>query len=499
MSKNENQEIISESIEQRFGYKETEADFLTKFETQRKKQWDSILKMNFPAVRKLAYKNDAFIRIYKNYFVKAQEVAKSSLPEEKRREIIHVQEKELKQLLLTINDSYVPDDDLNEKDELTFLRADQSQLKFQLTQKDEIIRSLIEQLNNKKNEERQDTNNHEDDYVINKSKFNTNSEFYKLTNITDQSLFFENNNFDSKLTPKRNSADNETKSNVLPSAPSIYTETNLKTPIRSEFMDKAYENKQSTVNLKNSASEKIKGKLSTNIPLLSGQSQTNKDTLDLIKFVAELAGSNRTKRLDSNTKKFTGSISEDVDDWLFNIEREEDKLNAKKGHYANNCYANLSKINSLQINENYEDKIYVVYLDERGPKNICSVKGLVDNKPLKIGLDCGATNSVMNHMTAIRNEIEILRSDLKISTANGRVSHISGITKPLEVNIGGNKCFMQFLVFDHDVLLGLDWFNKTECGFFPSQGILKFKNDVHEQEEIEITSNETFDIFQTDV
>ena len=119
---------------------------------------------------------------------------------------------------------------------------------------------------------------------------------------------------------------------------------------------------------------------------------------------------------------------------------------------------------------------------------------------LKIGLDCGATNSIMNHMTAINNKIEILRSNLKIRTANGKVSHISGVTKPLEVNIGGHKCHIEFLVFDHDDhddLLGLDWFNKTGCGIFPSQGILKFKED--ENESIEAQKEEISNIFHTDI
>ncbi|CAF1142183.1 unnamed protein product, partial [Brachionus calyciflorus] len=86
----------------------------------------------------------------------------------------------------------------------------------------------------------------------------------------------------------------------------------------------------------------------------------------------------------------------------------------------------------------------------------------------------------MNNMTAIKNNIEILRSDLKIRTANGMVCHISGITKPLEVDLSGHKCFIEFLVFDHedhDVLLGLDWFKKTGCGIFLSQVDI-FKTDV---------------------
>ena len=77
----------------------------------------------------------------------------------------------------------------------------------------------------------------------------------------------------------------------------------------------------------------------------------------------------------------------------------------RKGHSETQCYANLNKINTIKSCKEGEEKVYVVYLEDRGPKNICTVKGLVDNKPLKIGLDCGATNSVMNHMTAINNNI----------------------------------------------------------------------------------------------
>ena len=100
------------------------------------------------------------------------------------------------------------------------------------------------------------------------------------------------------------------------------TDSNLKTPIRSQILDNNYEYKQSTSILLISDNETFKGKLNTNAPPhLSDSINPNNDTLNSIKFVAELAGNNRAKRLDSNTKKFTGSMSEDVDDWLFNIEQ----------------------------------------------------------------------------------------------------------------------------------------------------------------------------------
>ncbi|CAF1059412.1 unnamed protein product, partial [Brachionus calyciflorus] len=58
---------------------------------------------------------------------------------------------EIQGLLLIIGDSGVPEDeDLSERDELLVLRADQSQLKFQLSKKDELINNLTEELNSKK-------------------------------------------------------------------------------------------------------------------------------------------------------------------------------------------------------------------------------------------------------------------------------------------------------------------------------------------------------------
>ncbi|CAF0805217.1 unnamed protein product [Brachionus calyciflorus] len=126
-------------------------------------------------------------------------------------------------------------------------------------------------------------------------------------------------------------------------------------------------------------------------------------------------------REQTRKKKNNNENSKYVKEGKKNLNQNEAfrKRCKRKGHYENTCFANLRKINSCKLNENLESKVYVVYLDEVGPKNICSINGLVDNKILKIGLDCGATNSIMNHMTANNNKIEIPRSNLKIRTANG--------------------------------------------------------------------------------
>lgn len=118
----------------------------------------------------------------------------------------------------------------------------------------------------------------------------------------------------------------------------------------------------------------------------------------------------------------------------------------KKGHYKNECKVNINKINTVDV---VEDKVYVIYLDKAGPKNIRSVKGKIAEKEMKIGIDCGATSSIMNHMTAVKNNIEILKTDCKIRTATSVVTEVSGKTKPLEVNIQGHICLIEFDCFEH--------------------------------------------------
>ncbi|CAF1117618.1 unnamed protein product [Brachionus calyciflorus] len=86
----------------------------------------------------------------------------------------------------------------------------------------------------------------------------------------------------------------------------------------------------------------------------------------------------------------------------------------------------------------------------------------------------------MNHMTAVRNNIKIYQSSHKIKTLTGMISEASGKTSNLEVEIGGRKHELEFIVFvhnDHDVLLGMDWFELTGCGIFPSKGILQFPDE----------------------
>ena len=71
----------------------------------------------------------------------------------------------------------------------------------------------------------------------------------------------------------------------------------------------------------------------------------------------------------------------------------------------------------------------------------------------------------MNHMTAIYNNFEILPSSSRIKIATGTIYYASSKTKPIEVVLGNSRCLIEFVVFDHDdhdILLSLDWFRKTD-------------------------------------
>jgi len=145
------------------------------------------------------------------------------MTENERREMIQVQDEEFKKIIALIAEN-IPEEDLNEKDELMFLRAEQAQMKFKLSQNEELVKSLKDQLNNKKSvqfakteaeekktekdenikkfedeknknnevkednnkkdesyEEDEDDDGYQDNNDENKNKFNLNRDYYKIS------------------------------------------------------------------------------------------------------------------------------------------------------------------------------------------------------------------------------------------------------------------------------------------------------------------------------
>ena len=96
---------------------------------------------------------------------------------------------------------------------------------------------------------------------------------------------------------------------------------------------------------------------------------------------------------------------------------------------------------------------------------------------MKCGLDTGATHSIMSHKTALKFGIRVINSDKLFKTADGTIQKVGGNTLPLIVEVQGIEATIGFIVIDHsdhDILLGLDWFDQTGAGFYPASKILKF-------------------------
>ena len=115
---------------------------------------------------------------------------------------------------------------------------------------------------------------------------------------------------------------------------------------------------------------------------------------------------------------------------------------------------------------------------------------------LTCGLDTGATHSIMSFKAAVRHGIMFTPSEHRFKTADGVIQQVTGETKELIISVQGSTAKIKFMVIDHadyDILLGLDWFTQTNCGFYPGEKILKFpKLPKYVQEEKEENdSNET--------
>jgi hypothetical protein len=92
-------------------------------------------------------------------------------------------------------------------------------------------------------------------------------------------------------------------------------------------------------------------------------------------------------------------------------------------------------------------------------------------------LDTGAPSSIMSFKTVMRNQITVDYSPLMFKGSNGVKQPVAGVTKALAINVQGSLAEIQFVIIhhpDHDILLGQDWFQKTDCGFYPGKKILKF-------------------------
>ena len=121
------------------------------------------------------------------------------------------------------------------------------------------------------------------------------------------------------------------------------------------------------------------------------------------------------------------------------------------------------------------------------------------------GLDTGATSSIMSFKTATRHQITILPYPLQYRGPDGLEQAVTGKKKKLSVNIQGSTVDITFIIIDHsdhDILLGLDWFQATVVGFYPGKQILKFPklpNYMIQDKEEEESNESIIDLCLADV
>jgi len=147
-------------------------------------------------------------------------------------------------------------------------------------------------------------------------------------------------------------------------------------------------------------------------------------------------------------------------------------------------------------------------------KRLLTTRGLVSGFNMLIGFDSGATASVLSRKSVNKYGIKLNPSNLKVKTASGEIVEITGVTDSLLVDIKGHSCSLKLMVIDHDdhdVLLGLDWFEMTGAGLYPRLKMLRFPGetiylnaDQEDSYDIEaltedVIENETEDVLVTEV
>ena len=158
------------------------------------------------------------------------------------------------------------------------------------------------------------------------------------------------------------------------------------------------------------------------------------------------------------------------------------------GHLAKECKVARSNAVRKIDPELFEKNFQVVHcnvaealmvkqslvVEDDGHRILC-VKGSIGGNDLKLSIDSGTSHSILAHRVALKNNFEILPSNVLVKSQNNAIEPVVGITKPMDVQIGDSVFKLEFLITnnsDHEVLLGIDWFNLTKAWFCPVKKIL---------------------------
>jgi hypothetical protein len=89
----------------------------------------------------------------------------------------------------------------------------------------------------------------------------------------------------------------------------------------------------------------------------------------------------------------------------------------------------------------------------------------------RIVLDLEASISIMSRDIQKTHQFNLRKSNTRVLMANNQEAKVFGETNRLRINIKGHMSRINFTVIEgceYDILLGMDYFNKTRVGIFHS-------------------------------
>lgn len=171
----------------------------------------------------------------------------------------------------------------------------------------------------------------------------------------------------------------------------------------------------------------------------------------------ERAASSKRKRVEENTPMDVG-----------NVTRHQPEGRKDKTSYNNMIIANsVDRVKDLE----HESRLH----------DLIRVEAEVDGIEFEAVLDTGACQSVISKKIADEFEFKYHMIEQEIRVAGGGIIQEVGLTEPIEINVFGVACFIEFLVipmFRIEVLLGLDWFHETDATIHPKSCSLEFSRKV---------------------
>ena len=185
------------------------------------------------------------------------------------------------------------------------------------------------------------------------------------------------------------------------------------------------------------------------------------------------------------------------------------------GHYKSECRS-VNSIEPVKKEENntalkrYSDiNVLNVISAEKCSDKVLSIKGDVNGKKIRALLDTGAVVSTISLKLVKKLDLKVVPTEIKIKTAENNISKALGVVNKVTITIEKHACDMNELIVidnDHDLILGINWFEATSASLIFKNGrrFLKFDSDLIDLNLIESLDyddieEDFYDIFNSEI